>query len=179
MKPNLNPKGLATALFKVSDQNNVLEEVKSALLFLHDIVKNNSQFRVFIQSKKIKNNQKVEILNTILGESCHPLVNEMVSFFHGSDAPIKLIDICNFFDLMYKNKRNILQVKGTASYKMSDAQIQSLKTSLNSIFGKQIELSIAVDPALIGGIKLRINNTFMDASIQNQLQTLQTELLQI
>jgi F0F1-type ATP synthase delta subunit len=35
-----------------------------------------------------------------------------------------------------------------------------------------------VDPALIGGIKLRIENTFLDASIQNQLQTLRTELLQ-
>ena len=36
-----------------------------------------------------------------------------------------------------------------------------------------------VDPNLIGGIKLRIENTFLDASIQNQLQTLRTELLQI
>ncbi|HIN03342.1 MAG TPA: F0F1 ATP synthase subunit delta, partial [Candidatus Marinimicrobia bacterium] len=32
--------------------------------------------------------------------------------------------------------------------------------------------------SLIGGIRLRIENTFLDATVQNQLQTLRTELLQ-
>ena len=62
---------------------------------------------------------------------------------------------------------------------MNQSQLDSLKTSLDKILGKQTELSMEVDSALIGGIKLRIENTFLDASIQNQLQILRTELLQI
>ena len=61
---------------------------------------------------------------------------------------------------------------------MSDEQIESFKTSLDETLGKKTKLSIEVDPSLIGGIKLRIDNTFLDASIHNQLQTLRTELLQ-
>ncbi|GIS53360.1 hypothetical protein Ct9H90mP29_04020 [bacterium] len=47
------------------------------------------------------------------------------------------------------------------------------------MLGKETDLSIDIDPSLIGGIKLRIDNTFLDASIQNQLQSLRSKLLQI
>ena len=62
--------------------------------------------------------------------------------------------------------------------KMNDEQIESFKASLDEILGKKTKLSIEVDPSLIGGIKLRVNNTFLDASIYNKLQALRTELLQ-
>ena len=179
MKPNLSSKDLATGLFKVSEQNNVLEQVRIALMQLNDIVGGNGHFRVFIQSKKMKGNTKTNILNTILGESGHPLVNEMVSYLHGSKAPNDLKEISVLFDSMYRKGRNILQVKGIVAQEMSETQIQSLKTSLDAIFGKQTELFIKVDRAIIGGIKLRIDNTFLDASIHNQLQILRAELLQI
>jgi F-type H+-transporting ATPase subunit delta len=80
---------------------------------------------------------------------------------------------------MYREKKNILEVKGVVAKEMSQSQLDSLKTSLDKILGKQTELSMEVDSTLIGGIKLRIENTFLDASIQNQLQILRAELLQI
>ena len=79
---------------------------------------------------------------------------------------------------MYRNKINTIDVKGVVASKMSDQQIESLKTSLDEILGKKTKLSIEIDSSLIGGIKLRIDNTFLDASIHNQLQILRTELLQ-
>ena len=36
MKRNQNPKILADALFKVSEQNSVLDDVNTALIFLND-----------------------------------------------------------------------------------------------------------------------------------------------
>ena len=76
-----------------------------------------------------------------------------------------------------KSKPNPL-LDGVVANKMSDQQIESLKTSLDEILGKKTKLSIEIDSSLIGGIKLRIDNTFLDASIHNQLQILRTELLQ-
>ena len=83
------------------------------------------------------------------------------------------------FNTMYKETRNILSVKGIVAEKMSEAEIESLRSSLSEVLGKETDLSIDIDPSLIGGIKLRIDNTFLDASIQNQLQSLRSMLLQI
>ena len=178
MKHNLSPKVIATGLFSVADQNDDLDKVKEALTMLNHIVIDSGQFRALVQSKKIKGKLKVEILNSILGKLSHPLVNEVVSYLRGSSAVNELKRILTFFESMYEKKNNTVEVKGIVATKMSDQQIESFKISLDKILGKKTKLSIEVDPSLIGGIKLRINNTFLDASIHNQLQTLRNELLQ-
>ena len=178
MKHNLNPKVIAKGLFIVADKNDELEKVRDALRTLNNIVMESGQFRALVQSKKIKGKLKVEILNSVLGKLSHPLVNEVVSYLKGSSAANELKEISTFFDSMYGKKSNTIEVKGIVASKMSDEQIESFKTSLDETLGKKTKLSIEVDPSLIGGIKLRIDNTFLDASIHNQLQTLRTELLQ-
>ena len=178
MKRNLNSKAIATGLFNVADQNNDLDKVRDGFRTLNQIILDSGQFRALVQSKKIKGKLKVEILNSVLGELSHPLVNEVVSYLRGSGAANELREISNFFESIYHKKSNTIEVRGVVATKMSDRQIESFKISLDKILGKKTKLSIEVDPSLIGGIKLRIDNTFLDASIHNQLQTLRTELLQ-
>ena len=178
MKRNLNSKVIATGLFNVADQNDDLDKVRDGLRTLNHIVLDSGQFRALVQSKKIKGKSKVEILNSVLGKLSHPLVSEVVSYLKGSSAANELKEIFTFFELMYKKNSNTIEVKGIVAIKMSNQQIESFKASLDEILGKKTKLSIEVDPSLIGGIKLRIDNTFLDASIHNQLQTLRTELLQ-
>ena len=178
MKHNLSPKVIATGLFNIADQNDDLHKVRDALRILNNIVIDSGQFRALIQSKKIKGKLKVEILNSVLGKLSHPLVNEVVSYLKGSSATNELKEISNLFESMYRKNSNTIEVKGVVASKMSEQQIESFRSSLDEILGKKTILSIEVDPNLIGGIKLRIDNTFLDASIHNQLQTLRTELLQ-
>ena len=178
MKRNLNSKVIATGLFNVADQNDDLDKVRDGLRTLNHIVLENGQFRALVQSKKIKGKLKVEILNSVLGKLSHPLVNEVVSYLKGSNAAKELKEISTIFNSIYGKKSNTIKVKGIVASKMSDEQIKSFKTSLDEILGKKTKLSIEIDASLIGGIKLRIENTFLDASIHNQLQTLRTELLQ-
>ena len=178
MKRNLNSKAIAKGLFNVADQNDDLDKVRDGLRTLNHIVLDSGQFRALVQSKKIKGKSKVKILNSVLGKLSHPLVNEVVSYLKGSSAANELKEISTFFESMYGKKSNTIEVKGIVASKMSEQQRESFKASLDEILGKKTILSIEVDPNLIGGIKLRIDNTFLDASIHNQLQTLRTELLQ-
>ena len=178
MKHNLNSKVIATGLFDVADQNDDLDKVRDGLRTLNHIVLDSGQFRALVQSKKIEGKLKVKILNSVLGKLSHPLVNEVVSYLKGSSAVKELKEISTFFDSMYGKKNNTIEIKAIVANKMSGEHIESFKTSLDAILGKQTKLSIEVDPSLIGGIKLRIDNTFLDASIHNQLQRLHSELLQ-
>ena len=177
MKRNQNPKILADALFKVSEQNSVLDDVNTALIFLNELIENERLFCVFLQSKKISGDEKKDTLNIVLGENGHPLVNEMISYLYGSKAPNILHDTFKIFQSKYRKASNVLEVKGTVASEISSSQLESFQASLESSLGKKAELLIEIDPTLIGGIKLRINNIYIDASIQNRLRLLQNELL--
>ena len=171
-------KRLANALYSVSDENNVLDSVHSGLTTVNELVKTDSQFRVFVQSKRIAGEYKTTILNTVMGDAGHPLVGELLSHLKGRQATAILRDVCDLFNRRFKEGKNIVSVKGTVASEMSAEEKSSLKFSLDQILGKNTDLSLDVDESLIGGIRLRIENTFLDATVQNQLQTLRTELLQ-
>ena len=179
MKHSPQIKNAVKALFLVSKQNQVLEEVRNALIVLSELAENNSYFHVFFQSKNIPTKQKVDILNNLLGELGHPLVNEMVLYLNSSTVVSDLKSIYSLFDRMYREVKNILSIHGIVARQMTESEIESLRSSLNHLFDKDTDLTIDIDPSIIGGIKLRIENTFLDASIQNQLQILRSKLLQI
>ena len=79
--------------------------------------------------------------------------------------------------MKYKTSINVINVQATLAEDLSDKELQQLKNSIDKTIKKNAEISISVDKAIIGGIKLKIENTFLDASIQNQLQMLKNKLL--
>ena len=171
-------KHLAIALYSISERNGVLDSVHKSLNKVIELVKTESQFRAFVQSKRIQGDQKATILNTVMGEEGHPLVAELLSHLKGSQATTILRDVADLFNRRYKAGRNIVSVKGTLADEISEEEKSSLKSSLDQILGKDTDLSLDVDESLIGGIRLRIENRFLDATVQNQMQTLRSELLQ-
>ena len=113
-----------------------------------------------------------------MGDSGHPLVGELLSHIKGRQSSTILQDVINLFNRRYKEGKNIISVKGTVASTITEDEKSFLKSSLDQILGKDTDLSLNVDASLIGGIRLRIENTFLDATVRNQLQTLRAELLQ-
>ncbi len=72
---------------------------------------------------------------------------------------------------------DIINVHATLAEDLSEKELQQLKNSIDKTIKKNAEISISVDKTIIGGIKLKIENIFLDASIQNQLQMLRNKLL--
>jgi F-type H+-transporting ATPase subunit delta len=166
-----------TALYTIAEESGTLNEVFRALMFIDQLARTESQFRSFLQSKRITGEQKTSILNTILGDHGHPLVNELLSHLKGTQATKILRFVANLFDHQFKEGKNIVSVEGVVSGEFDERQVSSLKSSLDDILGKETDLTLNVDQSLLGGIRLRIGNTLLDASIQNQLQMLRAELM--
>ena len=59
-----------------------------------------------------------------------------------------------------------------AAAKISAAETKDLVKRLEAKFGKKIEASVSVDPEIIGGIKIIVGDTVIDASVKGQLQNL-------
>ena len=113
-----------------------------------------------------------------MGEFGHPLIGELVSQLDGSKTLSHLKEVKALFERSYKINKNIVSVEGTLANALDEKELNDLRSSLDNAIGKNTDLTIKIDESLIGGIRLRIENTFFDATIQNQLHTLKKELLQ-
>ncbi|MEE3303245.1 MAG: F0F1 ATP synthase subunit delta, partial [Candidatus Neomarinimicrobiota bacterium] len=132
----------------------------------------------FMQSKRFTTEQKIEVIRSGLKDVCHPILQELLIIEIDENPTILLRDLSYFFDAMAKDELNIVPVTAHVADELSVDEVADLQKTLEESIGKDTELDLKVDPSLLGGIKLRIENTYLDASIKAKMDNLRRDLLQ-
>ena len=178
MKRRSNIKNLATALLVVAKEIDAVDEVQRSIKLVLELLKKDAQFRAFMQSKRFTIEQKTEVIKFGLQDVCNPLIQELLIIEIDQNPTILMRDLSYFFDVMVKDELNIVPVEAHVADELSVDELAYLQKTLEESIGKDTELDLKIDPNLLGGIKLRIENTFLDASIKNKMDNLRRELLQ-
>jgi F0F1-type ATP synthase delta subunit len=103
---------------------------------------------------------------------------EFIGMVSGVQAGKLILNTGKLVHAKVKETLNKISVTAHVADEMNDVEAAKLKTSLESILGKTTDLDFVIDKKLMGGIKLRIDNIFLDASIQNKLNGLRSNLMQ-
>ena len=178
MKRRSNIKNLAASLLVVAKEIDAVDEVQRSIKLVLELLKKDAQFRAFMQSKRFTNEQKTEVIKFGLQDVCNPLIQELLIIEIDQNPTILMRDLSYFFDVMVKDELNIVPVTAHVADELSVDEVADLQKTLEESIGKDTELDLKVDPSLLGGIKLRIENTYLDASIKNKMDNLRRELLQ-
>lgn len=72
--------------------------------------------------------------------------------------------------------QNIVRADVTSAAPLSAEKTRALEESLSKVTGKKVELSVSVDPELLGGVVARIGSTVYDGSVKTQLQRMRQEI---
>ena len=178
MKRRSNSKNMAAALLVVARKIDAVDEVQRSIKLVLELLKKDAQFRAFMQSKRFTTKEKTEVIRFGLKDYCHPILQELLIIEIGENPTILLRDLSYFFDAMVIDELNIVPVTAYVADELSAVEIEDLQKTLEKSIGKDTELDLKVDPSLLGGIKLRIENTYLDASIKTKMDSLRRDLLQ-
>ena len=178
MKRRSNTKNMAAALLIVARKIDAVDEVQRSIKLVLELLKKDAQFRAFMQSKRFTTEQKTEVIRSGLQDVCHPILQELLIIEIDENPTILLRDLSYFFDAMVKDELNIVPVTAYVADELSVVEVADLQKTLEKSIGKNTELDLKVDPSLLGGIKLRIDNTYLDASIRAKMDNLRRDLLQ-
>jgi len=73
--------------------------------------------------------------------------------------------------------QNIVRAEVTSAVPLSPEKTKAIEESLAKVTGKKVELSVSVDPELLGGVVATIGSTVYDGSVKTQLQRMRKELV--
>jgi F-type H+-transporting ATPase subunit delta len=73
--------------------------------------------------------------------------------------------------------QNIVRAEVTSAAPLSPEKTKALEESLSRVTGKKVELSVSVDPELLGGVVAKIGSTVYDGSVRTQLARMRQELV--
>tara|TARA_B000000460_G_scaffold54311_1_gene35931 strand:+ start:134 stop:643 length:510 start_codon:yes stop_codon:yes gene_type:complete len=169
---------MAAALLIVARKIDAVDEVQRSIKLVLELLKKDAQFRAFMQSKRFTTEQKTEVIRFGLKGACHPILQELLIIEIGENPTILLRDLSYFFNAMVIDELNIVPVTAYVADELSVVEVADLQKTLEKSIGKDTELDLKVDPSLLGGIKLRIENTYLDSSIKTKMDNLKKDLLQ-
>lgn len=83
------------------------------------------------------------------------------------------------FKVMKKKEENIADARVVSSFKLSDQLKGRLSDALAALTGKNIRLDMAIDPGIIGGLIISVENKQIDVSIRGRLEDMKKNLLAV
>jgi F-type H+-transporting ATPase subunit delta len=87
-----------------------------------------------------------------------------------------LPEMVQVFNDLLLDAQGIAIADVTTAIELTPAEQEQVRRRLAQIVGKQIELRLRVDPALIGGIVARIGDQLIDGSVLTQLRSMRAAL---
>jgi F-type H+-transporting ATPase subunit delta len=170
----------AKALFDVAVAEKAdLTKIEQDLKEAKQVFAENKDLRhVAISSNLPEANRKalVETIADKLGAAPH--VRKLLVML-GQGRNLNLLpDLSDAFSERLLAHQNIVRAEVTSAAPLSPEKTKALEESLAKVTGKKVELSVAVDPELLGGVVAKIGSTVYDGSVKTQLQRMRQELVE-
>jgi F-type H+-transporting ATPase subunit delta len=161
----------AVAAYKLGKEQKSLAKWSEMLAFAAALA-SDVKMRAYIQDPKIVSSELeanfLKVCGEQLNESGQNLIKILVEYGRLSVLPA----ISEAFEDLKAQDEGTLDAQIIAATKLTATTTKDLVKRLETKFGKKIEASVTVDPEIIGGIKIIVGDTVIDASVQGQLQNL-------
>jgi F-type H+-transporting ATPase subunit delta len=167
----------AKSLIDLSQENNILDEVNGNIDYFLKVHADNVGIQALLKNPIVSIEKKQSILKSVFSENTNPLTmlfyNLVVKKGRSKYLPLIAKEFVNQYNVI--NNISFATVKTASAL---DAQTsKEIKDFISKSTGKTIKVTEVVDPSLIGGVWLKIEDKLYDASISGSLRKAKKQLL--
>ncbi|TWT39777.1 F0F1 ATP synthase subunit delta [Blastopirellula retiformator] len=168
----------AKALYGAAEAAGSLDEIVAELASLvHDVLEHPALANAVI-SPRISHDERIVILDKAFTGRMNPTLLTFLKVLSNHNRLYCIREIQRAFRQLVGEKRGRVDVKVTSAQPLSEQSLQSVTARLQETLGKEVEVLATVNPALIGGLVIRVGDTVIDGSVANQLENIRRQTLE-
>jgi len=165
-------KRYAKSLLDFAEEVNRVDEVKADVESILAVMEDSREFRIMLQSPVISTDKKEAVMDAIFESKLSDILSNYFKIIARRGREGTLEGILRGFIELYRSKNNIESAVITVAKPLTDKQRAEIKAKLAAASGKDIVITEKVDPAMIGGVKIRLGDKEFNGSIAAQLNKL-------
>ena len=164
----------ASALLDLADERKALDEVAADLKALRASIDESADLRRLLTSPIYSRTQQSKAIAAILEKAgIGELTKRFVLVVADNHRLFALPAMIEGYLAELARRRGEITAEVTSARSLSDAQQAALLDSLRATVGSKVQLDLKVDPALIGGLVVKVGSRMIDSSLRSKLQRLQ------
>ncbi|GEM_PF-110028 len=166
----------AKALLTYSIEQNQAAEVYSITKFILKVYEEVPHLKDILHNPDIDNGEKMKALKTASGENSASSLMKIFELILKNHRELNIQSILLRFIELYRDHFDIRHVKYITAMELNEGVDTRLREKLKAKLGGTIELETEIDPNIIGGYILQIEDYRWDASVKGQLQSIKKNL---
>ena len=163
----------ASALFDLARDERQIDAVGRSLDSLDRALTESPEFGQLMASPVIGREDAGKALAGLTAElSLDPITANFLGVLARNGRKGELRKIIRTFRHLAAEHRGETTAEVITAFPLKDDQIDALKAQLRTRAGRDVAIDATVDPAILGGIKIKLGSQMIDASIQTKLNRL-------
>jgi F-type H+-transporting ATPase subunit delta len=168
--------GYARALFEIARAEGNLDEVEDELFRFARNLESSDELRGALTDEQIPVEKRQAIVEDLLGGKATSTTVQLISMVVGSGHGKDLPAIVDRMVQRAASSKDMEVAEVRSAIELSQDQQDRLRAALANATGKNVDLKVIVDPAVLGGLVATVGDTVIDGTVRTHLDQLKSRL---
>ena len=165
------------ALFQAAIEDNRLDALYEEAVMIREIFREEEDLGKILRHPKIPKEEKLQVIRNIFDERVSGEMAGLLYIVVQKDRQKEIPAILDYFIHRVKEHRGIGTAYVTSPFALTQDQKKRLEDRLlQTTEYRSFEMEYRLDPALLGGLVIRIGDRIYDSSLKTQLSALRKDL---
>ena len=161
----------AVAIFNLAKEEKTLSDWSDMLSLISDIVEN-EDVNSFIHDSKVLDADREKLILNICGDKIDSGGKNLIKLLIEYKRLLILSEITLLFEELKDKDQGVIEAEIIMAEQPDKKLVNNLLQSLEKRFEKKIEGKVVIDKSIVGGTKIIVGDTVIDASVRGQLDNL-------
>lgn len=159
----------AQAALVAAEADGVLDEVEDELFRFARLLEREPALRAALTDPGLPDRNKLAVVQELLGGRAQPATVRLVDVVVTRPRGRSLESALEELSRLAAARRQRLVAEVRVARPLDEAQTDRLAAALAGIYGRQVQLQVDVDPAVLGGVSVRVGDEVLDGTVSRRL----------
>jgi F-type H+-transporting ATPase subunit delta len=163
----------ATALFDLARETNAIDAVKADLERFDALVGESADLNRLVRSPVFSAAEQLQALSAVLERAgIGGLAAKFLKLVTANRRLFAARDMVRGYRELVALHKGEVTAEITVAERLKDDHVAALKSALKAISGKDVDLNVKLDPAIIGGLVVKLGSRMVDTSLRTKLNAI-------
>jgi F-type H+-transporting ATPase subunit delta len=167
----------ARALFPIAKSEGKAEKVLDDLTNIVNLMNTSSDLRLLIHSPVITLSKKRKIFESIFKDKISTVTYNFIMLLTNKNRENLIRGICYCYNMLFNQDNGRITCQIISARELTNDAKNRIIQFIEQYTKLKAMPEYSLEPALLGGMKIKIGNWVYDATIQNKLKALKRELI--